>query len=36
VDMATEAGLSMTDCGEAFASLERFWSTHGLGSKSGN
>lgn len=29
--MASEAGLSTTDFLEAFAILERFWTTHGLG-----
>jgi hypothetical protein len=36
VGMATEAGLSTTDYGDAFASLERFWTAHGLGAKAGD
>ena len=35
VEMATEAGLSTTDCGEAFVSLKHFWEVHGLGVKPG-
>ena len=35
VGMATEAGLSTTDCGEAFARLEGFWMAHGLGAEPG-
>lgn len=31
--MAAEAGLSTKDYLEAFAILERFWTTHGLGAK---
>jgi hypothetical protein len=31
IGMAGEAGLSTTDYVEAFAILERFWSSHGLG-----
>jgi hypothetical protein len=34
--MATEAGLSTAACGDAFASLERFWTAQGLGAKSGD
>jgi hypothetical protein len=33
--MASEAGLSTTDCGTAFESLHRFWTANGLGGKSG-
>src|SRR5205814_8588078 len=32
--MAAEAALSTTDYLEAFAILERFWTTHGLGTGS--
>jgi hypothetical protein len=35
VEMATQAGLSTTDCGEAFERLQRFWTDCGLGAKSG-
>jgi hypothetical protein len=34
--MATEAGLSTADCGEASASLKQFWDAHGLGATAGD
>jgi hypothetical protein len=31
--MATEAGLSATDCVKAFSVLEAFWTSNALGSR---